>query len=362
MDDIDVTSSSVIIKTSKTTTGVIFSFILLVTGMPIIVNNAWADDHTSVPTWTKQISDWWSQGKISDLESVNAFRYMVDNKVIQISGLSFDHNVSFDKQVQQTRMLSSFLWDESDKPVDFKLGNNTISNSKLHFIYVQPAPSWAPYAGNLVLNATNYWENIVNTKFHYSPEPDKTSITVSWLKEPDSKYVGYTVGKAVEVALGDSRCDGTWHNYDTSFVADTLRHELGHALGFTHSENMGNVMYPIISGEKYAPIKQDLVIEPNKSVFVHVCTNSHTATFHYTLESSNTKNQLDVFFVPSKMESDQFVHDKKFNHYSNDGCFGTASSSYDNTCSNVSNEGGLLIYSSNNFQSQQNITLVLEEK
>lgn len=342
--------------------GIVFLLVILIAGISITMHHAWANDYTSVPSWTKKLSDWWSQGDISDMESVNAFRYLIDNKIIHISDLSFNHNVSFDNQIKQTRMLSSFLWNESGTPTDLKSSTSLTHNSRLHFIFVQPAPKWAPYVNDLVPNATNYWENTSNAKFVYSSDSGKASIIVRWLKEPDSKYAGYTVGGMTEVALGDSTCDGIWHAYDTDFVTATLKHELGHALGFGHSMNIGDVMYPIISGEKYAPIKQTFTLPPHGSVFVHVCTFSHTSAFHYTIKSDDSKNSLNVFFVPSKIEYGKFVNGKKFNHYEDVGCFGTVGASYDNKCLNVSNEGGLIISASNNLQPQQNVTLTMDEE
>ena len=361
MNKHDIVTLSCNIKTTAKIK-IMFSLIVLIAGMSITVHHVWADDYTSVPSWTKKLSDWWSQGNMSDIESVNAFRYLIDNKIIRISGLSFNYDVSFDKQVQQTRMLSSFLWNESGTPPDPKSSISVIHNPTLHYIFVQPAPVWAPYANDLVPNATNYWENASNAKFVYSSDSNKASIMVRWLKEPDSKYAGYTVGGIIEIALGDSRCDGIWHAYDADFVTATLTHELGHTLGFGHSKNMGDVMYPIISGEKYAQIKQTFTLGPNGSVFVHVCTFSHTSAFHYTVKSSDTKNSLNIFFVSSKIEYDKFVNKEKFDYYKDDGCFGTASISYDNKCFNVSSEGGLIISMSNNLQPQQNVTLTMDEE
>ncbi len=358
MKKLDSISSFYVMKTTKKVK-IISSLIILVASMSIVLNNAWADDD-HVPLWTKKLSDWWYQGNISDVESVNAFRYLVDNKIIQVSGLGFNHAVSFDKQVQQTRMFSSFLWNESGTSSDFKPNTSVTHNSKLHYIFVQASPSWAPYANTLVPNAINYWENTDNTKFIYST-PDKASITVRWLKEPDSKYAGYTVGGMAEVALGDGKCDGTWHAYDVDFVTAILKHELGHALGFGHSTNTADVMYPIILGEKYAPIRETFTLLPNDSIFVHVCTFSHTSTFHYSVKSDNEKNTLDIFFVPSKIEYDKFVDGKKFNYYKDDGCFGTKNIFYDGNCSNVSNQGGLIIRPSNDNQPQQNVTLTVDE-
>ena len=339
-----------------------FSLIALIVGMPITVHHVWADDHTSVPSWTKKLSHWWSQGNITDVESVNAFQYLIDNKIIYNSGMSFNRTLSFDKQIQQTRLLSSFLWNESGKTTDFKSSTNVTPSSRLHYIFVQPAPEWALYTNDLVKNATNYWKNTSDTKFVYSSDSGKASIIVRWLKEPESQYAGYAVGGMIEVALGDSRCDGMWHAYDAGFVTATLTHELGHALGFGHSKNMSDIMYPIISGEKYASIKQTFVLPRNGSIFVHVCTLSHTGTFHYAVKSSDANNSLNIFFVPSKIEYEKFIHGKKFDYYKDDGCFGTASISYDNKCFNISHNGGLIISTSNDFQLQQNVTLTMDEE
>lgn len=358
MKKLDVLKLVCVIKTTRQVQ-IVFSMIFLIAGMSIALDDALADDDHA-PSWTKKLSDWWSRGNISDAESVNAFRYLIDNNIIHISGLSFNHTVSFDKQVQQTRMYSSFLWNES-RTGDFKPSTGVIRNSQLHYIFVQSAPPWAPYANTLVPNATNYWENASNTKFIYT-ELGKASITVRWLKEPDSKYAGYAVGGMTEVALGDSRCDGVWHAYDPEFVTAVLKHELGHALGFGHSTNMGDIMYPIIPGEKYSQIKETFALSSNGPVFVHVCASGHTSQFHYEIKSDDAKTALDVFFVPSKIEYDKFVNGKKFDHYNGTGCFGVAKASYDDICSNVSNEGGLIIRQSNDLSVQQNVTLTLEEE
>lgn len=362
MNKHDIITLQCVIKPVIAKMGIVLLSVILITSMSIVVNYAWADDYTPVPSWTRQLSDWWSQGKISDVESVNAFQYLVDNKIINVPGLSFNHNVSFDKRIQQTKILSSLLWNESDKPVDFKSNTSVIRNSMTHSIYVQPAPVWAPYANNLIPSAINYWEGTGDVKFSYSSEPDTGAIMVKWLKEPDSKFVGYTVGRTAKIALGDSRCEGVWHPYDTDFITAILTHELGHTLGFGHSQNIGDIMYPVISGERYAALNQTFVLGPNGSAFVHVCTFSHTSTFHYTVKSSDTKNNLSVFFVPSKMEYAKFTRGEKFDYYKDVGCFGTTNISYDNNCSNVSDAGGLIISTPHNLLPKQNVTLTMEEE
>ena len=56
--------------------------IIVLCGMIISVNHVWAQDYYTVPSWTKEISDFWSHGQLSDIESVNAFQYLTDKKII----------------------------------------------------------------------------------------------------------------------------------------------------------------------------------------------------------------------------------------------------------------------------------------
>jgi Matrixin len=325
----------------------------------ISINHAWAQDYYNVPSWTKEISDFWSHGQLSDIESVNAFQYLMDEKIIVVPSVIFDKTTTFDKKIELTKTLSDFLWSESPQSTDVK-PITTAQQSITDFIYVQPIPPGTQFTSDQILKSTNYWSERTGTKFSVTSDPNMASTKITWLMEPHLEYSGYTVGKTAEVAIGDSKCDNTWHAYDTDFISSTLTHELGHSLGFGHSSNPSDIMYPTIPNAKYAPIVKTLTLGSGESAFIHTCTFWQKGTFHYNVNSGSDA-PLKIFFVPSKMEFNKFLNGQKFDYYTNDGCFDSQNNSYDNTCENVSKDGGLFISASNNQTSQKIIVTLNEE-
>ncbi len=61
------------------------------------------------------------------------------------------------------------------------------------------------------------------------------------------------LGKGVvEVAIGGYGCDGSFQLFDNDTVEYIMTHELGHSLGFGHSNNPDKVMYHALSNVNYA--------------------------------------------------------------------------------------------------------------
>ena len=56
----------------------------------------------------------------------------------------------------------------------------------------------------------------------------------------------------MEVAIGDYGCDGSFQLFDKNTVEYIMTHELGHSLGFGHSNDPDKIMYPNIPYTDYA--------------------------------------------------------------------------------------------------------------
>jgi hypothetical protein len=113
-----------------------------------------------------------------------------------------------------------------------KLKSLPPSGIENYFVYVMSATQWPINPNNSVYDATSYWQENANVNFKFVIEPGQASIMIRWIKESDGPYAAYIISNSlIEVGLGDSKCNGIWHQYDPRFTTSLLEHELGHALG-----------------------------------------------------------------------------------------------------------------------------------
>lgn len=121
-----------------------------------------------------------------------------------------------------------------------------IVNGDLKF-YVYPLPS---YAATGVSKAV---EDIATTLSSWSPyeaiikrvySPNDADLTISWIKDYGSEVLGQAIFRAhLEVGIGSNNCLGEWSAFDSNTVKKILWHELGHSMGYGHSNNSNNIMY-----------------------------------------------------------------------------------------------------------------------
>ena len=106
-----------------------------------------------------------------------------------------------------------------------------------YYVYVDPLPEWANYASNVMYESTEYWKN-VNPKLTFLKvdDPKDADFRIQWVREFGVEHVGYEYDdKFIEVGLGDSVCLNEWNPYSSRHVANIMKHEIGHILGFDHS-------------------------------------------------------------------------------------------------------------------------------
>ena len=74
---------------------------------------------------------------------------------------------------------------------------------------------------------------------------EDANVYVRWVRD----YGAHTLGRAIHqtlihVSLGGTNCNNEWQAFDRNTVVKILWHELGHTLGFGHSDDPDNIMYP----------------------------------------------------------------------------------------------------------------------
>lgn len=175
----------------------------------------------------KKISFFWMEGKISDKEYHDALQYL--NKHI--------------------------LW----KKIPSEISTNDLAKNNIahvRFVHVEPIPEWATNAKDSLPDAIHFWKKMANTEFKTATSKSDATIVIRWIREANSYHAGYLIdNKIIEIGVGYS-CNGKWHQYDSDTLSLLLKHELGHALGFKHSPDPKNIMYPAINTVSYTNYSQ----------------------------------------------------------------------------------------------------------
>lgn len=221
----------------------------------------------------------------------------------------------------------------------------TAQQTTSYSIYVEPLPDWAAdYAGNVMYSATKAWEDAnPDIKFYQASSPEEADLIVQWIRDYGTEYVGEAIGgQVIQVGLGNSYCMGQWNPFSSETVTLIAEHELGHFLGFDHSSDESDIMYPTLK-YRYGAVEVEENLAPNYAWFVSVCTLEEVTSYWYQVEMEEEAYGFDVYFVPSKAEYDQYTAGSAFSYYSDADCYGENYVTYSRTCGGVAQESGLLI-------------------
>lgn len=167
-------------------------------------------------------------------------------------------------------------------------------------------------------------------------EPD---FTIGWLRDAGG-HLDTPVGEArrILVPLGETNCQGDWAPYDDETVLRLLWHELGHALGYGHSSNPANIMYPALETKFSRGQTVDLVVTATVPHIIPLC-GSGLYTFVLDEPGLGYAYRFDV--LRPNVDTADIYHD--VSQYQ--GC-GSATDLYTNQCM-VEDGAALLVYTYN---------------
>ena len=219
------------------------------------------------------------------------------------------------------------------------------SDHKTFYVYVDPLPDWANFAGNAVYDSTKAWQDAnPELKFYKASTPEESNLKIQWTKEFAGDHVGYAYGNEfIEVGLGDSECGGKWQPYSASHIVSIMKHEIGHVLGLEHSSDPNNIMYPVALNKEYGIIEQEFTLTKNYAQFVPFCSTKEVTSYYYEVSTDDPTFGFDVYIVPSVDALNQWEDGKSFSYYTDKSCFGENYLSYSETCEGIAKGSGLLI-------------------
>ncbi len=253
-----------------------------------------------IPSWVKTNAGLWSDDLITQDDFVLGLKYMIENGAIHIDNSKTQEQLLQEKDAElayfktYVRKITKNMIDEkryiefpnpsqdvikkflrdyikwnfeteatrastSFKDPTFVMEGDTIILQ--YIIYVNEQPSGLPLDhASTLKDSIAFWEaqelsannQKARVNFEFTNLKADANVWVTWVvRSLGDGVLGHAhLGKGiVEVTLGDYACDGSFQLYDVDSVEQIMRHELGHSIGLTHTDDRNSIMYP-----SYAPI------------------------------------------------------------------------------------------------------------
>ena len=118
----------------------------------------------------------------------------------------------------------------------------SIIDGKINF-YVEPIPYYAADGvKEKVKSLTDWMDSIPLWNQVYNEA--SADLSIGWIRDYGHKALGITYSKnTIEVGLGTQTCTGEWAPFNDNTIYHVLWHEVGHSMGYLHSNDQNNIMY-----------------------------------------------------------------------------------------------------------------------
>jgi len=283
----------------------------------------------------------------------------------EISSVIYDDIFTAKNKNNPSSFSSSLSYEFADVGMGASSSIQTTDNPKLdkYFLYIESIPASATNIENTVLSAIKFWESRVDVKFEIVDSINDANLILKFVQELPDQYAGFVFnGKLVKIGLGNSNCYGNWNSFDEQTITLSLTHELGHVMGFKHSQDQNSIMYMSISHAKYSQINESYTLSPGESLFIQGCTLRPETSYHYEIFTDDAEKKIDYFFIPSEIEYQNFLDGKQFKYYSDPDCLDLNRSGQIGICKNVSDNAGLLLIAPRTEnESQFTVKVLLQE-
>ncbi|MEM3074867.1 MAG: matrixin family metalloprotease [Candidatus Pacearchaeota archaeon] len=173
-----------------------------------------------------------------------------------------------------------------------------------------------------------FWEEKGDVDFIEISNEEKANLRIQWVKEFGGEHIGYAYGgNFIELGLGDSKCYGRWKQYNGEVLFELSAHELGHILGYEHSSNKNDVMYPELKTKRKIDVEENNVLPERYTQYYPFCGVEEVNEYSIEINSNLPTN---IYIVKSKEEYESFLNGEEFYHYPT--CHESETESYSKKC------------------------------
>ncbi len=150
---------------------------ILVIGVSITtVFSIQAQEEYSIPSWIKNTALWWGQGDITDSDFVSAMKFLIEEKVIQISATPDEGDMQvLEKDVLRLTKENQRLQDVADEHYEWYTESFDSNQQNLQYIYELEANNAKLYDAYLILY--NLATGSSGGNYEYQPPPSTKSTS-----------------------------------------------------------------------------------------------------------------------------------------------------------------------------------------
>ena len=347
-----------------------------------------AQEDYNIPAWIKNNAAWWSQGQIDDASFVNGIKYMIENGIMEIT--QGDNQAANDDLYKENQRLNSLLDEYQDANEGFaesekdlyaeidslkkQLSNasqgtsadattievlaqtnpiiRAIIDGEINF-YVEPLPYYAADGVEESVKTLTDWLDREELKTQSGPswnqvyDENSADLRIGWIRDYGHKALGITYSKnTIEVGLGTQTCTGDWAPFNDNTVYHVLWHEVGHSMGYGHSDDQNNIMYYNFPQQFYPDFEKNIFLADGVYQPLIFCKGG---SYAYTITTDSQYSGFDVDVLPPEQDVQEFI-DEGGLHYPS--CSADSMVSFSQECNvagdGVNNFSKLLIYNDRN--------------
>jgi len=230
-----------------------------------------------------------------------------------------------------------------------------------HSFYVHLDPVWSSYPSNIVFDITSTWKksNAALDDVERYVEFDQTISNNYGINELDTLHDK----SFVRLSHQNNQCQYNFQPHHYRSTVDIIRQNIEVAMGLQLTNDPYNIQFTNIKNTSYSDIQQESKLSDAFAHFIPICMTSELSDFNYSIRIDDKTIGANLYFVPSISEFEKYNESGIFSYYNESGCSIKNIISHSGTCSNVTQESGILVIIPDNIsRSLVKVTINIYEK